>query len=668
MNHPRLYRRFAVVAIAALVLGLIPMAVAVAAADRLVITGPGAVTNGFSHSYTVTAMDGASVDTAYTGTVTLSVNGGTTTLPKSHTFVGGDAGVYAFTGVQLETGDRTLTASDGSIADGTLVVTARDAGLATRLVWTAPASAHVGAATSVTITGQDDYASLDTTYTGTIHFSSTDISASLPGDYPFTTGSGQDNGTHTFTNGVTFETVGTWTLTATDTVTSGITGTTGDISVKLAQTITFAALADKRTDQMPITVSATASSGLDVSFTSATPLVCAESGTNGTTITLVAAGTCTINADQAGDSTYDQAPRVTRSFAINTALTQTISFGPLADKTADDAPFAVSATASSGLDVTFTSATTGVCTVSGTNGTTVTLHTLGTCTINANQAGDSTYDPADQVPQSFNIFNITPATAAKLVITGSGSQTAGASQNLTITAKDASGNTATGYVGAKDLTFSGAGSIGAYNPTVRSSTGSVVAFGTATTITFSAGVATVSGGDNGVMTLYLAETAVISATEGSIGSTGADRLTVIVGHAGASQLVFTASPASSTAGAPFGTQPVVTIEDLYGNVVTSDLSSVTLSITAGTPTSGGPGTLSGAAAWQRSAASRSTSSARPTSSMRSTAPSRSPTARPSTSPRLASTTSSSALATPPSPPTWAPRPTRPRATTSTTTP
>jgi hypothetical protein len=58
------------------------------------------------------------------------------------------------------------------------------------------------------------------------------------------------------------------------------------------------------------------------------------------------------------------------------------------------------------LTVAFTTATSGVCTVSG---TTVTIHTLGTCTINANQAGNADYEAATQVSQSFAITKGTPS-------------------------------------------------------------------------------------------------------------------------------------------------------------------------------------------------------------------------------------------------------------------
>ena len=88
---------------------------------------------------------------------------------------------------------------------------------------------------------------------------------------------------------------------------------------------------------------------------------------------------------------------------------QSITFDPLADKTYGDVPFTISASADSGLDVTFASATTGVCTVSKTtpNNAEVTILAAGTCTINADQSGGTskgvTYAPATSVQQSFNI-------------------------------------------------------------------------------------------------------------------------------------------------------------------------------------------------------------------------------------------------------------------------
>src|SRR6185503_14220935 len=119
----------------------------------------------------------------------------------------------------------------------------------------------------------------------------------------------------------------------------------------------------------------------------------------GFTVTLLAAGTCTVNADQPGNANYNAAPTVAQSFTIAKAA-QAITFGTLAGKVINEPPFAISATASSGLAVTFSSTTPGQCSVSG---NTVTLIAVGTCTIAANQAGNGNYNPAPQVTQSFPI-------------------------------------------------------------------------------------------------------------------------------------------------------------------------------------------------------------------------------------------------------------------------
>ena len=168
------------------------------------------------------------------------------------------------------------------------------------------------------------------------------------------------------------------------------------------QTITFAAISTKRFDLSPLALSATASSGLTVAFTSATTSICTVSGT---TVTFVTVGTCTINANQAGNTNWNAATQVQRSFTISKG-NQTITFAAISTKTFDLSPLALSATASSGLTVAFTSATTSICTVSG---TTVTFVTVGTCTINANQAGDTNWNAATQVARSFTISKGTQA-------------------------------------------------------------------------------------------------------------------------------------------------------------------------------------------------------------------------------------------------------------------
>ena len=195
---------------------------------------------------------------------------------------------------------------------------------------------------------------------------------------------------------------------------------------KNSQTITFTDPPDTPLSGSPVTLTATATSSLPVTFTSATTGVCTISGN---TATLVAAGTCTINADQAGDATWAAAPQVSQSFDV-TKDSQTISFTDPPDTPLSGSPVTLTATATSSLPVTFTSATTGVCTISG---NTATLVAAGTCTINADQAGDADWNPAPQVSQSFEVTGgpsprktqravngcVTPGSATSIPLEGS---------------------------------------------------------------------------------------------------------------------------------------------------------------------------------------------------------------------------------------------------------
>ncbi len=165
---------------------------------------------------------------------------------------------------------------------------------------------------------------------------------------------------------------------------------------KESQTITFGALSNQPYGTAPISVGATASSGLTVVFFSLTPRVCTVFETS---VTLAAGGTCTIEATQAGNATYAAAPAVSQSFQV-AKESQTITFGALSNQTYGTAPITVSASASSGLAVVFYSLTTRVCTVLGTN---VTLVGVGTCTIEAEQFGNADYSAATPVTQSFQV-------------------------------------------------------------------------------------------------------------------------------------------------------------------------------------------------------------------------------------------------------------------------
>jgi hypothetical protein len=285
---------------------------------------------------------------------------------------------------------------------------------------------------------------------------------------------------------------------------------------KGSQTITFAPLADTSLSASPLTLSASVNSPLTVSFSSTTSLVCTVSGTS---LTLLTTGTCTINADQAGDANWNAAAQVQRSFTVTPAAlvvtpgaatgaavgasfsqanpaaggtapytyvlasgtlpagttlnnatgtvsgtpttagafsyairatdsqgapatatgatvsgtiakgSQTINFAPLGNASLSASPLTLSATTSASLTVTFASVTPLVCSVSGTS---LTLFTTGTCTINADQAGDANWNAAAQVQRS---FTVTPAT---LVLTP------GAPSGTTVGASYSQANPASG--------------------------------------------------------------------------------------------------------------------------------------------------------------------------------------------------------------------------------
>ena len=80
-------------------------------------------------------------------------------------------------------------------------------------------------------------------------------------------------------------------------------------------------------------------------------------------------------------------------------IIQTITFDNPGTQTVG-VPLTLSAEASSDAAVTLASATSSVCTVSG---TTITFVTAGTCTIDASQSGNSTYAAASQAAQSFTV-------------------------------------------------------------------------------------------------------------------------------------------------------------------------------------------------------------------------------------------------------------------------
>src|SRR5207248_10862790 len=111
------------------------------------------------------------------------------------------------------------------------------------------------------------------------------------------------------------------------------------------------------------------------------------------------ARTCRIAADQAGDGRYGPASQATSDVQVAKA-TQAIAFAALIDKVATDPSFTLSATGGGSANAVVFSTLSTACSVSG---ATVGIFAAGSCSIQANQAGDANYDAAAEVTQAFNI-------------------------------------------------------------------------------------------------------------------------------------------------------------------------------------------------------------------------------------------------------------------------
>ena len=103
-----------------------------------------------------------------------------------------------------------------------------------KLVLAAPTAETAGTPFRLTVTAQNSSGKTDTRYTGTIHFTSSDVQAGLPANFTF---AAADDGTYTFT--VLLETAGSQSVTATATTTSAITGTLSGISISPASASHF---------------------------------------------------------------------------------------------------------------------------------------------------------------------------------------------------------------------------------------------------------------------------------------------------------------------------------------------------------------------------------------------------------------------------------------------
>lgn len=216
--------------------------------------------------------------------------------------------------------------------------------------------------------------------------------------------------TGAITSNISVNMAGTYSVTAT-----GANGCTVSASTTVIQggpvdqTINFAAIPDKYVDET-VVLNATASSNLPVSYTLTTSPLSGVASLSGTTITFLGAvGQLTVRAYQAGNQDFKSAEllRTFRVFKRN----QTITFAPIPTKTIGDAPFSLTATATSALPVIF-SVVSGSAAVAGNS---LSLNAPGTVVVEARQPGNNVYSAADAVQRSFFVYEKRPDLAVKNV-------------------------------------------------------------------------------------------------------------------------------------------------------------------------------------------------------------------------------------------------------------
>ena len=434
-----------------------------------IVVGPSSLPNatfGAAYSQTLTATGGASPSTfavtagSLPGGLSLSSAGVLSGTPTA-------AGTFNFVATASDanghTGSRAYTMTVSPTVPGAPVIGTGTAGDTQASVsFTAPPSTGGSAITSYTVTSNPG-----------------GITATGAASPIILTG---------LTNGTAY----TFTVTATNIAGTGSSSAASNsVTPATSQTITFANPGSQNFGTTP-TLTANASSGLTPTFTSSTPTVCTI--TAGGLLSFVSTGSCTINADQAGNASYLPATQVARTFTVNpivpgapligtatagdtqasvaftaptstggspitgytvtsnpggitaigaaspvilTGLTngtaytftvtatnaagtgsssaasnsvtpatsQTITFANPGSQNFGTTP-TLTATSSSGLTPTFTSSTPSVCTI--TSGGDLSFVSTGSCTINANQAGNTSYLPATQVSRTFAVNPVAP--------------------------------------------------------------------------------------------------------------------------------------------------------------------------------------------------------------------------------------------------------------------
>jgi hypothetical protein len=470
----------------------------------------------------------------------------------------------------IYSGDPNFTTSTGSLTQEVLNQTA-----SILVISAFPTPTVAGAPDTFTVTVEDSSGNIVPGYRGTIHFSSSDSSASLPPDYTFTAA---DNGVHTF-NAV-FRTAGTQSLTATD-IQDNLSGSQSDIAVTAAAADHFLVTPSVETTVAgtPFDFTITVQDAYDNTVTGYTGTV-GFSSADPYGATLPAAYTFTaadggVHTFSAGAMLYTAGGwNITATDTSNPTLTGSASvfvvaagpdhflITPSVTTTVAGSPFDFTVTVQDAYDNTvtgytgtvgffsadpygaslptaysFTAADGGVHTFSAG----AMLYTAGGWNITATDTSNPT------LTGSASVFVVAAGPDHFLITPSVTTTVAGSPFDFTVTVEDAYDNTVTGYTGT--VGFFSADPYGASLPTAYTFTAA------------DSGVHTFSGG----ATLYTVGTWDITANDTSNSALTGSAFVQVTPAAASHFLIL--APAGVVAGTPFD----ITIEavDPYGNVDTN---------------------------------------------------------------------------------------------------
>ncbi|MCE4537732.1 hypothetical protein LXT12_10775 [Pelomonas sp. P7] len=188
---------------------------------------------------------------------------------------------------------------------------------------------------------------------------------------------------------------------------------------------------------------AVASSGLAVAWSSQTPEVCSVSAAG--LVHALAAGTCTIAADQAGDATWQAAAQALQSALVSRAG-QTLAFSAAPAGLTVGSAITLGAGASSGLAPAYASETGTVCRIDAVTGLLTPL-AIGNCIVTASQPGDVAWAPATPVsltlPVAGKAQSISFDGAPDIAVGGSAALHATASSGLAVSYRSLTGSVCT---------------------------------------------------------------------------------------------------------------------------------------------------------------------------------------------------------------------------------